>query len=101
MDTPDGEQTERGSAAMLGTYAPGSGDARAMSTDRKEHAMVASTDIELRQQEGGTVAYQQFRGTIAAIESATSGVRSWVVTMGFKPEGPMAVEITGDPTGDH
>ena len=62
--------------------------------------MVTSTDIELRQLDPGVVAYQRFRGTIASIESVTSGVRSWVVTMGYKPEGPMAVEITGDPTSD-
>lgn len=62
--------------------------------------MVATSDIERRHLDGGTVAYQQFRGTVASIESVTSGVRSWVVTMGFKPEGPLAVEISGVPTID-
>ena len=57
-----------------------------------------SQQIELRQLPAGQVAYQQFHGTIASIESVTSSVRSWVVTMGYKPEGPMAVEISGIPT---
>lgn len=54
-------------------------------------------EIEMRQLEAGQVAYQQFHGTLASIESVTSNVRSWVVTMGYKPEGPMAVEINGTP----
>ncbi len=57
-----------------------------------------SQQIELRQLPAGQVAYQQFHGTIASIESVTSSVRSWVVTMGYKPEGPMAVEINGTPS---
>lgn len=59
-----------------------------------------STEIERRSLPAGAVAYQQFHGTIASIESATSSVRSWVVTMGYKPEGPTAVEINGVPTAD-
>lgn len=65
--------------------------------------MVAGQDqqeIEVRRLPAGQVAYQTFRGTIASIESITSSVRSWVVTMGYKPEGPMAIEITGSPTDD-
>ena len=60
--------------------------------------MVASEEIELRQLDAGQVAYQQFHGTIASIESVTSSVRSWVVTMGYKPEGPIAIEINGTPS---
>lgn len=63
--------------------------------------MVTTPDIEVRALDAGQVAYQQFRGTLASIESVTSSVRSWVVTMGFRPEGPMAVEINGVPTPDH
>jgi len=57
-------------------------------------------EIERRSLEAGAVAYQQFHGTIASIESVTSSVRSWVVTMGYKPEGPTAVEINGEPNAD-
>ncbi len=60
--------------------------------------MVASQEFEVRKLDAGQVAYQQFHGTIASIESVTSSVRSWVVTMGYKPEGPMAVEINGTPS---
>ncbi len=56
--------------------------------------------IERRQLPAGSVAYQQFRGTIPSIESVTASVRSWVVTMGFTPTGPMAVEIRGVPSAD-
>ena len=64
--------------------------------------MVASQgqEIEVRRLPAGKVAYQTFHGTIPSIESVTSSVRSWVVTMGFKPEGPMAVEIHGTPNTD-
>lgn len=61
--------------------------------------MVTTSDFEIRNLEAGQVAFQQFRGTLPSIESVTSSVRSWVVTMGFRPEGPMAVEIHGVPTG--
>ena len=57
-----------------------------------------SQQIEIRRVPAGQVAYQRFHGTIASIESVTSSVRSWVVTMGYKPEGPMAVEINGIPS---
>jgi effector-binding domain-containing protein len=56
--------------------------------------------IERRQLPAGLIAYQQFRGTIPSIESVTASVRSWVVTMGFTPTGPMAVEIRGVPSAD-
>jgi effector-binding domain-containing protein len=56
--------------------------------------------IERRRLPAGTVAYRQYHGTIPSIESVTSSVRSWVVTMGFTPQGPMAVEITGTPSAD-
>lgn len=56
--------------------------------------------IERRQLPAGTIAYQQFHGTIPSIESVTASVRSWVVTMGFTPTGPMAVEIHGTPSTD-
>ena len=56
--------------------------------------------IERRQLPAGSIAYQQFRGTIPSIESVTASVRSWVVTMGFTPQGPMAVEIAGTPSDD-
>ncbi len=65
--------------------------------------MVSSQDqqqIEVRRLPAGQVAYQTFHGTIPSIESVTSSVRSWVVTMGYKPEGPMAIEIMGSPTED-
>lgn len=65
--------------------------------------MVSSQDqqrIEVRRLPAGQVAYQIFHGTIPSIESVTSSVRSWVVTMGYKPDGPMAIEITGSPTDD-
>ena len=56
--------------------------------------------IERRQLPAGLIAYQQFHGTIPSIESVTASVRSWVVTMGFTPTGPMAVEIHGTPAAD-
>jgi effector-binding domain-containing protein len=56
--------------------------------------------IERRQLPAGSIAYQQFHGTIPSIESVTASVRSWVVTMGFTPTGPMAVEIAGTPSAD-
>ena len=56
--------------------------------------------IERRQLPAGPIAYQQFHGTIPSIESVTASVRSWVVTMGFRPTGPMAVEIQGAPAAD-
>jgi effector-binding domain-containing protein len=56
--------------------------------------------IERRRLPAGTVAYRQYHGTIPSIESVTSAVRSWVVTMGYKPQGPTAVEIAGTPSGD-
>src|SRR3712207_6344257 len=56
--------------------------------------------IERRRLPAGLIAYQQFRGTIPSIESVTASVRSWVVTMGFRPAGPMAVEIRGTPSTD-
>lgn len=62
--------------------------------------MTATEEIEVRHLEPHTVAYQCFHGTLASIESATSSVESWVVTMGYRPEGPTAVEITGEPTDD-
>ena len=62
--------------------------------------MVATSDIQIRHLPRRTVAYQQYRGTLPSIESATNRVESWVVTMGYKPEGPMAVEIHGEPTSD-
>jgi len=70
--------------------------------ERQEGVMVASQgqEIEVRRLPAGQVAYQTFRGTIASVESVTSSVRSWVVTMGYQPEGPMAVEIQGTPSTD-
>ena len=62
--------------------------------------MVTAADIELRHLDAGQVAYERFHGTLASIESVTSQVRSWVVTMGYRPMGPMAVEIHGDPSAD-
>jgi DNA gyrase inhibitor GyrI len=64
--------------------------------------MVASQgqEIEVRRLPGGQIAYQTFHGTIPSIESATSSVRSWAVTMGYAPQGPMAVEVHGTPTSD-
>lgn len=62
--------------------------------------MVSPTDIEVRDLPGQTIAYQCFQGTLPSIESATSSVRSWVVTMGYKPQGPVAVEIEGRPWED-
>ena len=64
--------------------------------------MVASQNqqIEVRRLPSGQVAYQTFHGTIPSIASVTSSVRSWVVTMGFQPEGPMAVEVLGTPSTD-
>jgi effector-binding domain-containing protein len=64
--------------------------------------MVASQgqQIEVRRLPAGKVAYQTFRGTIPSIESVTSSVRSWVVTMGYKPAGPMAVELNTTPGPD-
>ncbi len=56
--------------------------------------------IERRQLPAGSIAYRQFHGTIPSIESVTASVRSWVVTMGFTPTGPMAVEIRGVPSAD-
>jgi effector-binding domain-containing protein len=56
--------------------------------------------IERRQLPAGSIAYQQFHGTIPSIESVTASVRSWVVTMGFRATGPMAVEIQGTPSAD-
>src|SRR5262249_15943394 len=62
--------------------------------------MVAATDIEVRSLPAHTVAWQQFHGTIASIESHTSAGRSWAVTMGDKVLGPMAVEFSGEPAAD-
>jgi effector-binding domain-containing protein len=64
--------------------------------------MVASQgqQIEVRRLPAGKVAYQTFRGTIPSIESVTSSVRSWVVTMGYKPAGPMAIELNTTPGED-
>jgi DNA gyrase inhibitor GyrI len=62
--------------------------------------MVATSATEIRRLPSHTLAYQTHRGTIASIESVTSSVRSWVVTMGYRVEGPMAVEIAGEPTDD-
>jgi len=62
--------------------------------------MNASENTEVRNLPGCTVAYQTFKGTLPSIESATSLVRSWAVTMGYTPQGPMAVEVTGDPGDD-
>jgi effector-binding domain-containing protein len=64
--------------------------------------MVTSQEqqIEVRRLPAGKIAYQPFHGTIASIESVTSSVRSWVVTMGFTAEGPLAVEIHGTPSED-
>lgn len=56
--------------------------------------------IERRQLPAGSIAYQQFHGTIPSIASVTASVRSWVVTMGFTATGPMAVEIVGTPSAD-
>ena len=62
--------------------------------------MVTSQEqsIEVRRLPATMVAYQQFHGTIPSIESVTSSVRSWVVTMGYAATGPMAVEIQGTPS---
>lgn len=62
--------------------------------------MVSATDVQIRHLGAGNIAYQTFRGTLPSIESAISGVRSWAVTMGYKPQGPVAVEVTGVPTDD-
>ncbi len=56
--------------------------------------------IEVRPLPAATIAYQPFHGTIPSIESVTASVRSWVVTMGYTPQGPMAVEIHGTPSTD-
>jgi effector-binding domain-containing protein len=68
--------------------------------EEKERVMVSTSDIQVRHLPGGNVAYQTFRGTIPSIEAVISSVRSWAVTMGFKPAGPVAVEVTGVPTDD-
>lgn len=62
--------------------------------------MVATADVEVRHLPEQTVAYQQFRGTIASLEAAITAVRSWVVTMGYHPQGPLAIQITGEPGDD-
>lgn len=69
---------------------------------QEDGVMVADqgAQIERRQLPAGSIAYQQFHGTIPSIESVTASVRSWVVTMGFRPTGPMAVEIHGTPSDD-
>jgi hypothetical protein len=65
-----------------------------------EQSMVTTTQIQTRHLPAQTIAYQKLRGTIASIESATSAVRSWAVTMGYEPQGPVAVEISGEPGAD-
>jgi len=62
--------------------------------------MVATNDAEFRSLPGCTVAYQTFKGTLPSIEAAASAVRSWAVTMGYTPQGPMAIEIAGEPGTD-
>ncbi len=63
--------------------------------------MVAVTTTALERLPAHMVAYEQLRGTVAALEAAVSGVRSWVVTMGYRAVGPVAIEITGEPSADH
>jgi hypothetical protein len=62
--------------------------------------MVSTSNIERRQLGDETLAYQKFHGTLASVESLTSVVRSWVVTMGLKATGPLAIELEGEPTDD-
>lgn len=59
-----------------------------------------TSEFAVRTLPAGAVAYQTFSGTIPSIEPVISSVRSWVVTMGYKPEGPVAVEIHGKPWED-
>jgi DNA gyrase inhibitor GyrI len=79
------------------TRVPG---ARAATARRSAMVTSQGQEIEVRRLPAGQVAYQTFRGTVPSIESVTSSVRSWVVTMGFQPQGPMAVEILGTPTDE-
>jgi hypothetical protein len=62
--------------------------------------MVATPGVEMRHIDGCTVAYQRLHGTLHAIEPAVAAVRSWVVTMGFKPQGPLAIELDREPSDD-
>ena len=62
--------------------------------------MTTSDEIEIRRLDEHTVAYQAFHGTLASIETMTSSVESWVVTMGYRPQGPVAIEVTGEPSDD-
>lgn len=62
--------------------------------------MVTTAEIEVRTLPAHTVAWQQFRGTIPSIEAHTAAVRSWVVTMGYKVMGPLAVEFSSEPVAD-
>jgi len=62
--------------------------------------MVAATDIEIREMPTHTVAYSTLHGTVASMESAVSSVRSWAVTMGYTPQGPVAVEFNEPPSGN-
>ncbi len=62
--------------------------------------MVAATTVEMRPLMAHKVAYERVHGTVAALEAAVSGVRSWVVTMGYQATGPVAIEVTGEPSAD-
>lgn len=62
--------------------------------------MVTTAEIEVRALPAHTVAWQRFRGTVPSIEAHTAAVRSWVVTMGYKVMGPLAVEFDSEPVAD-
>lgn len=62
--------------------------------------MVTGTEIEVREMPAHTVAYSTLHGTIASMETAVSSVRSWAVTMGYTPQGPIAVEFSEAPGGN-
>jgi|SRR5579884_2611300 effector-binding domain-containing protein len=62
--------------------------------------MTTTSDIEVRRLPAQTVAHRRYRGTLPSIEPAINELRSWVVTMGYSPQGPLAIQIAGQPTGD-
>lgn len=62
--------------------------------------MVATAEIEVRALPAHTVAWQRFHSTVPSIEAHTAAVRSWVVTMGYKVLGPLAVEFSSEPVAD-
>jgi len=62
--------------------------------------MVTAAEVEMRALPAHTVAWQRVHGTIASVENHTSAVRSWTVTMGYHPAGPLAVEFSSEPSAD-